>query len=245
MASESTLFLDVRRLQSKELTARVDHLAARERQLVCDFLVHLAELDRRELHLEPGDHDRAELVFPVPARKRSPQPTVTPVSADEHVLRMTVGPEFKQELDAVKQALSHKVPSGRLEEVLRECFRITLALHDKRKRGSSRPRKTSQTAAASSDKPAASRHVPIAVQREVRDRDGGACVFVGTSGKRCGSKHQVEPHHVVPFARGGTATVDNLELRCRPHNQYEARLAFGPEHMARFQRGDLDPPAPC
>jgi hypothetical protein len=26
---------------------------------------------------------------------------------------------------------------------------------------------------------------------------------------------------------GGAATVDNIQLRCRAHNQYEARLYFG------------------
>ena len=30
------------------------------------------------------------------------------------------------------------------------------------------------------------------------------------------------------FAAGGGTTVDNLELRCRTHNAYEAELFFGP-----------------
>jgi hypothetical protein len=33
---------------------------------------------------------------------------------------------------------------------------------------------------------------------------------------------------VVPFADGGPTTVENLQLRCRAHNQYEARDYFGP-----------------
>jgi hypothetical protein len=32
---------------------------------------------------------------------------------------------------------------------------------------------------------------------------------------------------VKPFAEGGSATLDNIELRCRAHNQYEADLIFG------------------
>ena len=35
-------------------------------------------------------------------------------------------------------------------------------------------------------------------------------------------------HHVVPFAAGGETLVDNLELRCRAHNAYEAEEVFGP-----------------
>ena len=32
-----------------------------------------------------------------------------------------------------------------------------------------------------------------------------------------------------PYAVGGAATVENIELRCRAHNAYEARLFFGPD----------------
>ncbi len=32
-----------------------------------------------------------------------------------------------------------------------------------------------------------------------------------------------------PHAVGGEATVENIELRCRAHNVYEARLFFGPD----------------
>ena len=37
----------------------------------------------------------------------------------------------------------------------------------------------------------------------------------------------LEYHHVVPFAEGGEPSASNVELRCRPHNQYEADLWFG------------------
>ena len=37
----------------------------------------------------------------------------------------------------------------------------------------------------------------------------------------------MEFHHVVLVAAGGKATADNLELRCRAHNAYEADLFFG------------------
>jgi len=32
---------------------------------------------------------------------------------------------------------------------------------------------------------------------------------------------------VVPFARGGATTAEDLELRCRSHNAYEAEQEFG------------------
>jgi hypothetical protein len=40
----------------------------------------------------------------------------------------------------------------------------------------------------------------------------------------------LEFHHVGAHAHGGPATVENISLRCRRHNQYEAELVFGPRN---------------
>ena len=37
----------------------------------------------------------------------------------------------------------------------------------------------------------------------------------------------MELHHVDPYVLGGEATVDQIALRCRRHNDYEGRLYFG------------------
>src|SRR5262249_2855947 len=72
----------------------------------------------------------------------------------------------------------------------------------------------------------ASRHVPAAVRREVWARDCGRCRFEGPAG-RCAETGLLEFHHLVPYARGGPTTVENLELRCAAHNRYEAEQCFG------------------
>ena len=64
------------------------------------------------------------------------------------------------------------------------------------------------------------------VKRSVWARDDGRCAFEGAEG-RCGERGSFEFHHVVPFADGGPATHDNIQLRCRAHNQYEADQWFG------------------
>ena len=71
-----------------------------------------------------------------------------------------------------------------------------------------------------------SRHIPAAVRREVWKRDDGQCAFVGTEG-RCTERGFLEFHHVQPYADGGAAVVENLELRCRAHNLHEAEQYFG------------------
>jgi hypothetical protein len=51
----------------------------------------------------------------------------------------------------------------------------------------------------------------------------------------------LEFHHVVPYAAGGQTTSENVELRCRAHNAYEAEQYFGPLLMreARASWGGL------
>jgi hypothetical protein len=97
---------------------------------------------------------------------------------ERHVLRVTVGATFVADLEAVRQALSHKLPGAGLVEVLHECLRVTLARVQGRRRGSGK--KTSAKAP-----PPGSRYVPAAVRHEVWTRDGGQCAFVGSTGRRC------------------------------------------------------------
>ena len=73
-----------------------------------------------------------------------------------------------------------------------------------------------------------SRHIPNDVKRAVYLRDGGQCAFVSAAGKRCTERTFLQFHHMQPYAKHGPATVENIALRCRRHNQYEAELVFGP-----------------
>ena len=62
------------------------------------------------------------------------------------------------------------------------------------------------------------RHIPAAVRREVWKRDQGRCAFTSDS-RRCTETSFLEFHHVAPYAAGGLAVVDNIQLRCRAHNR--------------------------
>jgi len=56
-----------------------------------------------------------------------------------------------------------------------------------------------------------SRHIPSDIKREVWAQDGGACV-------NCSSTDYLEYDHIIPWAKGGANTVNNLQLLCRGCN---------------------------
>jgi hypothetical protein len=82
-----------------------------------------------------------------------------------------------------------------------------------------------------------SRHVPREVKREVWGRDAGQCAFVSSAGRRCTESTFLEYHHIQPYAKQGPATVANISLRCRRHNQFEAELIFGPHRPSTVREG--------
>src|SRR5438034_467299 len=70
------------------------------------------------------------------------------------------------------------------------------------------------------------RRLQALLRREIPD--GGQCAYVAPSGRRCTETTFLEFHHLQAYAHQGPATTDNIALRCRRHNQYEAELSFGP-----------------
>lgn len=53
--------------------------------------------------------------------------------------------------------------------------------------------------------------IPADVQLLVWSRDGGACV-------RCGSKEKLHFDHIIPVAKGGASTAENIQILCEPCN---------------------------
>jgi 5-methylcytosine-specific restriction endonuclease McrA len=131
----------------------------------------------------------------------------------------------RDDLRECTELLGHVLPSGGAGEVIAFALRhLVVHLRKRRHATTSRPATPRQSKG--------SRHVPAHVRRAVHQRDGGACAFVSDDGRRCGSRERVEYDHIVPVARGGEATVDNVRQVCRAHNQYAAERTFGSEFMA-------------
>jgi hypothetical protein len=134
---------------------------------------------------------------------------------------MTVSRDTHDKLRRVQDLLRHQVPDGDPAVVFDRA--LTLLLQDlerKKLAAAHRPRPVRASSTGS-------RHVPAAVKRQVWERDEGQCSFVGAE-RRCTERGFLEFHHVIPFAERGPTTVENLQLRCRAHNVYEAEQHFGP-----------------
>jgi hypothetical protein len=157
---------------------------------------------------------------PPPGTAQAPAPSTTPIAPERYRLQVTIGAETLAKLRLAKDMLGHAVPSGNEAEVLdRALSALLLDLAKKKFAATDRPRRGSGTAPGS-------RHIPAEVKRAVWLRDLGRCAFVGTGGRRCEDRRFLEFHHLKPYEVGGAATVDNIQLRCRAHNDYEARVYF-------------------
>jgi 5-methylcytosine-specific restriction endonuclease McrA len=76
--------------------------------------------------------------------------------------------------------------------------------------------------------------IPAATRHKVWLRDGGYCTHELSPGIPCESKMMLEVDHIVPVARGGLNTLENLTLKCRHHNQWRAIQMFGEKHMEQY-----------
>jgi 5-methylcytosine-specific restriction endonuclease McrA len=151
---------------------------------------------------------------------------VQPLSADSFRVQFTQCRRAHDKLEALRELLSHEIPSGDLAEVVEALCDIADPIVRKRRyAATARPRAGHRCPAAGS------RHIPDAVQRAVWERDRGCCTFVSEDGHRCGSRKLIEYDHIEAFAKGGEATVDNVRLLCQAHNRYEADRTFGVDFM--------------
>jgi hypothetical protein len=152
---------------------------------------------------------------------RDPRPdapaVIRPLSEDRYRLQVTIDQEARDALRQAQDLLRHALPNGDPSVIVSRALKLLAAdLLKKKTSVGAAPRQPSRMAARGRD-------LPASVMRAVWKRDGGRCAHRGPNG-RCNSTSFVEFHHVIPFAKGGAATVENIELRCSAHNKYQARL---------------------
>jgi hypothetical protein len=180
---------------------------------------------------EPDVTPRVSAWAPTTALPHPPRPLVRPLGPDRYEVRFTATAEMREKLRLAQDLLGHAIPSGDLAQVFDRALTVLIEdLKRKKLAATPRPRQTRGPAEGS-------RNVPASVRRAVWARDEGRCAFFSARGHRCGERRFLEFHHVVPYAAGGQATVENIQLRCRAHNGHEVDLFYGPGR--RRTRGDV------
>jgi hypothetical protein len=172
-------------------------------------------------------------------------------------VQFTASQEYVDCMNEALDLLSHELGTRDIAEVHARAMQALVAELRKRKCAATeraRANTTPDADDASGDADEATRnrheedttrnrHVPAEVRRQVWTRDAARCCYVDDEGRRCLERARLEIHHRVPFANGGSHAAENLELRCRAHNDLAAEQDFGREHMASM-RGELSTAGP-
>jgi len=158
---------------------------------------------------------------------------VKPLSAERFALQLTIGEATRAKLERAVDLMSRENPSRSLEAVLdraldvlvKELERTKLAKTTRAGAGDSAERalgtRVSRKAAG------AKRAIPRPIRRQVFERDGMQCSFVGENGESCACRAGLELDHIRPWAVGGPSDPANLRVLCRAHNRLAAEEWFG------------------
>ena len=139
---------------------------------------------------------------------------VFPLPGGRYRLEVTIDADAHRALQRLQELMRHSVPTGDPADIVSRSLKMLLRDVERRQRADvHRPRANRVQASTT-------RYVPAGIRRAVWARDNAQCAFVGPAG-RCTARAFLHLHHVIPFSEGGPTSVDNLQLRCRAHNNYE------------------------
>jgi hypothetical protein len=155
------------------------------------------------------------------------RPIIEPTAPERYRVQFTVGKDTHDKLRRLQALLRREIPNGDPGAIFDRAVTLLLEKVEKAKLGATTKPRPIRPGTDNH-----SRHVPNQSRRVAWRKDGGQCAFMARDGRRCTERAFIEFHHVDAHALGGPSTPDNIGLRCRRHNQYEAERVFGP-HIGR------------
>ncbi len=192
-----------------------------------------------------------------------PQERSRIVSATKTELKLTVEEKLMQNIQRLKELTAHKNPNPTFAEIFEMSTEYMLNQIDperKHKKVKEKKNETqAQNFAAKSPNSGNIKEINLETQnthqkdvpkntpplseatikRAVHKRDHYMCTFKDPlTGKICGCKYGLELDHILPVAIGGETTIDNLRVRCKPHNFLEAERVFGKANMDQYYKKD-------
>ncbi|MES2770199.1 MAG: HNH endonuclease signature motif containing protein, partial [Bdellovibrionota bacterium] len=162
-----------------------------------------------------------------------PQEKRRELTIDKTELKVILNKDLISKLDKIKALMSHKNPSMTDQELIEAMAEIVIQKIDpmeKAKRVELRRQKNNTPQLPIEEvKGVTNRYIPAALKQEVYLRDKGQCAH-----SSCNSNKFLEYDHIIPIAMGGGATIQNLRLLCRTHNQRAAIEKFGFQKMQQY-----------
>jgi hypothetical protein len=165
--------------------------------------------------VDPTPHElvaRRVVSLPPPSRTA----VVEPLAPARFKVQFTASAELRDKLERLTALLRWEIPDGDLAAVIDRAVTEKLERLEARRFGKTLAPRTMLAEANTSG---ASRYIPVAVRRLVRERDGERCRFVDEQGRRCSERQRLDFHHRHPFAMGGDHRPDNIGLLCPQHNR--------------------------
>lgn len=185
---------------------------------------------------------------PVASLPNNKEKVLTPKHTQLHIV---VEQETLELLQEVKALLSHEIPDGNYNQILKRMAQMSVDLL-KKKKGRSEPKTKSENAIPTVDLSARdtqvnapiemdqsdfalrsesqrerSRYIAKETKRKIFHRAEGRCEFISNEGKRCESQHQLEIDHKVPWSQGGGNDENNLQVCCKIHNSFRTMETHG------------------
>jgi hypothetical protein len=67
-----------------------------------------------------------------------------------------------------------------------------------------------------------SRYISRIVKRYALAKANNRCEHVNSDGTRCPSTYQLQFDHIISFSKGGSSTLENIQMLCRVHNDFKS-----------------------
>jgi hypothetical protein len=159
---------------------------------------------------------------------------IEPIAPSRYKVQFTASATLRDKLERLRALMRPTVPDGDLAAVIEEAVTEKLLRLEARRFGQTKAPRRAPTENAAMP---GSRHIPAAIRRIVRQRDGDRCRYVDPLGRRCTGRERLEFHHRHPFGHGGEHEAENISLLCRTHNAYLARIDYGETNGREAPRG--------
>jgi hypothetical protein len=153
-----------------------------------------------------GGNTHVDTPVTVPPPPNRPA-VIAPLAPDRYKVQFTVSRATYERLCRAQDPMRHRVPNGDPGLIFDRALTLLVAELEKTKFGATvRPRAPRPTVVDS-------RYIPANVKRNVWQRDGGQCAFVGTNG-RCAERGFLEFHDRPDVVRNSTLlSVQAREFR--------------------------------